>query len=105
MFFLLRILSATAMPRTGWTHAAQARGTILAPRPPRVKFIVLLFFLCPYATFKIWFIIIGGKMSFSHRPSEDDASSGPERNGRHFLWRLDQLRGCPQADSKLNNVM
>jgi hypothetical protein len=23
---------------------------------------------------------------------EDDSSSGPERNGRHFLGRLDQLR-------------
>ena len=39
------------------------------PRPPRVKCIVLLFFLCPYATFKILFIIIGGIMSFSHRPT------------------------------------
>ena len=41
----------------------------VTPRPPRVKCIVLLFFLCPYATFKILFIIIGGEMSFSHRPS------------------------------------
>jgi hypothetical protein len=30
----------------------------------------LLFFLCPYTTFKILFIIIGGIMSFSHRPTE-----------------------------------
>ena len=43
----------------------------VTPRPPRVKCIVLLFFLCPYATFKILFIIIGGEMSFSHRPSGD----------------------------------
>ena len=41
----------------------------VTPRPPRVKCIVLLFFLCPYATFKILFIIIGGEMSFSHRPN------------------------------------
>ena len=26
---------------------------------------------------------------------EDDASSGPKRNGRHFLGRLYQLRGWP----------
>ena len=39
------------------------------PGPPRVKCIVLLFFLFPYATFKILFSNVGGKMSFSHRPT------------------------------------
>ena len=46
------------------------------PGPPRVKCIVLLFFLCPYATFKILFSNVGGKMSFSHRPTEQLSGGG-----------------------------
>ena len=51
------------------------------PGPPRVKCIVLLFFLCPYATFKILFSNVGGKMSFSHRPTVEVPSTRGSREG------------------------
>ena len=36
---------------------------------------------------------------------DDDASSGPKRNGHHILVRLNQLRGWPSCTSKLDEML